>query len=590
MSWWHLPHTASAAANTKRRANTSAVYLLVLLSAASISQSQTAAELLDAGKLVEAESAARLELQAHSNSADAHYLLGYILFKENKPKESLAEYQQGTRLRAPTALELEVIGGDYFLLEDYVSADKWLTQSVNRDSKNPLALYLLGRTKYNERRFEEAVRFFAECLKIDANNAKAEYNLGLAYEQLGRKDDAVAAYRSAIASDSRNAQPYLHLGTLLVENGRSNDAIPYLVEAAQLDASAEDHRELGKAYLSSNDLEKAQSELEKAAQLDPQSAPTHFLLAQIYRKRRLPEKATVESKRYSELTAAHSSPDDPLREARSLIESSKLTDAEQVIRRYLDIHKNSADAHYLLGYILFREQKAKDSLAEYTDGAKYRRPSAQDLEVVGGDYVLLQDYEDADKWFTKSVEWDPHNVQALYYLGRAKYNENRFEEAISVFQNCLKLDARNVKAEDNLGLAYEGLGRVDDAIAAYRTAIAWQAEATVKEAGPYIDLGNILVENDRSSEALPYLTEAVRLAPQDLRAHRALGKAYLHTNQLEKAQAEFEKCVQVAPESAPTHFMLAQVYRKLGMPDKARAETQRYAELSGTHSSPESSH
>src|SRR6185437_12255336 len=131
-----------------------------------------------------------------------------------------------------------------------------------------------------------------------------------------------------------------------------------------------------------------------------------------------------------ELTGGHSSPDDPLSEAQSLVKLARFSDAEQVVRRYLELHKTSADAHYLLGYVLFKEQKAKASLAEYTEGAKCRKPSADDLEAVACDYVLLQDYADADKWFTKSLEWNPGNLQTLYYLGRTKYNENRFDEAI----------------------------------------------------------------------------------------------------------------------------------------------------------------
>lgn len=556
-----------------------------------IAQAQS---LLDSGKFSDAENAARRYLQIHSDSADAHYLLGYILFKENNPKSSLAEYAVAARYRPPGAKDFEVMGGNYFLMEDYATADRWLTKSVDLNPKDSLALYLLGRTKYNEKHFDEAVHFFTECLKLDAKDIKAEENLALSYERLGRTEDAIAAYRTAILFDSgaaaKDPTPYLELGTLLVNNGQSAEALPYLIEAVEIaheDARA--HRELGKAYLLSNQVEKAQIELEIAVVLDPQSAPAHFLLATAYRKRGLQDQARIETDRYTTLTRGHSSPDDPVSEARALLESGKPADAEQVIRQYLRIHKNSADAHYLLGYILFKEQKATDSLAEYTEGAKYRTPSASDLEVVGGDYVLLKDYEDADKWFTKSVEWNPGNLQALYYLGRTKYNENRFEEAISTFTQLLKLAPRDVKAEDNLGLSYEGLGRIDDAIAAYRAAISWQTGAKSKDSGPYIDLGNILAENDRSSEAVSYLLEAVQISPEDLRAHRALGKAYLHLNQLEKAQSEFEKCVELAPQNAPTHFMLAQVYRKRGLPEKARAETQRYAELSSTHSSPESS-
>jgi tetratricopeptide (TPR) repeat protein len=274
---------------------------------------------------------------------------------------------------------------------------------------------------------------------------------------------------------------------------------------------------------------------------------------------------------------------DPLSAVRSLIEAGKLADAEREIRGYLELHKTSADAHYLLGYILFKQEKAKASLSEYTEGAKYRTPSARDLEVVAGDYVLLKDFMDADKWFTKSVEWDPGNFQALYYLGRTKYNENRFEEAVEVFKKCLQTDPHNVKAEDNLGLSYAALERNDEALAAYRAAISWDNGAN-KDPGPYIDLGSLLVDTDRASDAVPYLIEALRIAPQELRAHRELGKAYLHLSELEKAQAELEKGTEIAPQDAPIHFMLAQVYRRRGLPDKARLESERYATLTRAHS------
>jgi tetratricopeptide (TPR) repeat protein len=280
-------------------------------------------------------------------------------------------------------------------------------------------------------------------------------------------------------------------------------------------------------------------------------------------------------------------PDPALVEARSLLNLGKFTEAEGVMRRYLEVHKASAEGHFLLGYVLFKKQDPKDSLAEYTEGAKYRVPGTADLEVVASDYVLLKDYPDADKWFTKAVEWNPTDVRGWYYLGRTKYNENRFEEAIRVFQQCLKLDPHNVKAEDNLGLSYEGLNRSEEALAAYRTAIEWEAHAPEKNSGPFLDLGSLLMETGHAEEGLPHLLEAVRLSPEDYRTHRQLGKAYMRLNQLDKARIELEKAVELAPQNAPVHFMLAQVYRKQGLMDKVKLETDRYTALTGARSAPE---
>ena len=569
---------------------------VVLLGALLLQAAQTPASLveaqalLDQGKLQQAETVVRGYLETQKDSADAHYLLGYILFREQNPKSSLEQYTAGMRYREPSALDLEVIGCDYFLMEDYAAADRWLTKSVERNPGGAAAQYFLGRTKYNEKRFDEAVRAFTECLKLDPKNVKAADNLGRAYEARGETGEALAAYRHAIALDTAvprtNSGPYLNLGTLLVANDRPSEAEPYLVQAAKIaPADARVHQELGKALLQLNRLEEAQAELEKAAGLAPQSAPVHFLLAQVYQRRALADQAQAESETYSALTAGHSAPDPPLAQARALLEMGKRPEAEQVTRRYLEARKDSADAHYLLGYILFQKQDPKASLAEYTEGAKYRRPGAAELQVVASDYVLLKDYPDADQWFTKAVEWNPKDALGWYYLGRTKYNENRFDEAIAAFQQCLKLNPMDVKAEDNLGLSYEGLNRPEQAMAAYRNAIAWLADSPVKDPGPFLNLGSLLVDSDRLEEGLPYLLEAARLDSGDFRTHRQLGKAYTRLNQLEKARAALEKAAELAPQNAPVHFMLAQVYRKQGLMDKARTENDRYVALTGTGSS-----
>ncbi len=130
-----------------------------------------------------------------------------------------------------------------------------------------------------------------------------------------------------------------------------------------------------------------------------------------------------------------------LTEPRALVESGKLHEAEASTRAYLKDNAASAEGHFLLGYILFKEQKAVDSLAEYTEGAKHGKPTSTDLEVVASDYVLLKDYPDADKWYSKAVEWSPQDELGWYYLGRTKYNENRFDEAVAAFQKVFNVEA-----------------------------------------------------------------------------------------------------------------------------------------------------
>jgi Flp pilus assembly protein TadD len=302
--------------------------------------------------------------------------------------------------------------------------------------------------------------------------------------------------------------------------------------------------------------------------------------------------------------------DPVLARAKALTDSGLASDAEPDVRNYLAANPNSADAHFLLGYILFRElqqkdrpvtpsqksasdntalraRKATESLAEFTEGSRYRAPGAADLKIVALDYVLLGDYPDADKWLTKMLEWTPNDAEGWYLLGRTKYNENRFDESVQAFQQALKLDPKNVKAEDNLGLAYAGLGRTEDSIVSYHAAMDWQKEAPEKNPGPFINLASLLLDQNRSEEAIAFLRQAIELAPQDSKSHELLGKAFARLEQFPQAQAELEKAVTLAPENPNLPCMLGPVYRKQGQTEKAKAELARCAALNGTHSSPE---
>lgn len=273
-----------------------------------------------------------------------------------------------------------------------------------------------------------------------------------------------------------------------------------------------------------------------------------------------------------------------LNRARQALQENQLGEAEAQARAFLTKAPASWEGHFLLGLILFRQGHAAESLAEYTEGAKHHDPEAGDLKIVALNYALLNDYADADHWLTKSVTWNPMDAEAWYYLGRAKYQENRFEEAIAAFQKCLAIENRHVKAKANLGLSLAGLGRTVQAEALYREAIAWQADLNVKVAEPYIDLGDLLLDQNRTEDAMLALTQAQDIAPEEPRVPELLGKALVRQNKFAEARIQLEKAVKLTPGSAADHYLLGQVYRKLGMSDKAKSELDVAATLSNSHS------
>jgi superkiller protein 3 len=280
----------------------------------------------------------------------------------------------------------------------------------------------------------------------------------------------------------------------------------------------------------------------------------------------------------------HAQSDTRLTEARSLLTQNNTAAAETTIRSYLHENPNSADAHFLLAYTLFREKQAVDSLAEYTTAARYRKPGAEDLMAIGADYVLLNDNGDADRLFMQVTTIQPDNELAWYYLGRARFYENRYEDAIRDFEICQRLKPRDVSAETNLGLSYQELGRDIEAIAAYRQAIDWDKQADLHDGQPYLDMGILLRKERRTTESLNYLESAVELEPNNPDARFELAKTYEELHRYKEAEAQLRSVFLFAPDASSVHFILGRVLKAEGRVSEAEQEFAITSKLNGTHS------
>jgi len=275
---------------------------------------------------------------------------------------------------------------------------------------------------------------------------------------------------------------------------------------------------------------------------------------------------------------------DSLANVRLLVDSGRVVEADTALHSYLVAHQSDADAHFLLGYVLFREKKPRESLAEFTTGARYRRPNAGELKIVASDYVLLDDFADADKWFTQVVAEAPDDANASYLLGRTKFNENDFPAAISSFEHAIALHPRYVEAENNIGLAWKELNEPEKARSAFQTAIEWQSDLPV-DAQPFLNLGTLLADQNNLDAAIPFLEKAADLAPDNPSIHEELSHIYTALQNLPKAQSELERAVALAPNISSLHFKLGQIYRKEGMRDRAQQEFAICEKLIGAHSS-----
>jgi tetratricopeptide (TPR) repeat protein len=278
-------------------------------------------------------------------------------------------------------------------------------------------------------------------------------------------------------------------------------------------------------------------------------------------------------------TALQESPARLLAQAQRLLQEGKPDDALPLVRQYLKERPDSPDGHTVLGFIFFKQSRSAESLREYSEAAKHRNLTAFELKIVALNYAMLEDYANADRGLTKSLELNPRDLEACNDLGKIKFLEGKYEEAITIFRRCLKLDPKNVFASNGLGFACEQMGQPDRAVEAYRNAVAWQSGKETQDPTPVLNLGRLLLNLGKTEEALTYLTRAVELGPEHSKTHEQLGKAHSFAGELEAAQRELKKAIELNPEDAHLHYVLAQFYQRAGMTEEAKHELEQFQSL-----------
>ena len=274
----------------------------------------------------------------------------------------------------------------------------------------------------------------------------------------------------------------------------------------------------------------------------------------------------------------------PLQQVRTLLDQGQFSAAESRLRSLIAQSPDDPEPRFLLGTALFCQGRAADSLAAFTDAAKFRNPSANELTIVASDYVLLKDFTDAQRWLLLATRTTPSDANAWYLLGRTDYNLDRADDAREAFLTSLRLDPSQVKARYNLGLTYERLRQPQEAITAYRQAIALQAANPHKDSQPYLDLGILLLAQEHPADALEPLSTAVQLSASNPFAHQQLALCLEKLGRYEEAAAEMLLCARLAPNSQAPAFFLGRIYHRLGREPEAKEQFARAQTLAGTQS------
>lgn len=216
----------------------------------------------------------------------------------------------------------------------------------------------------------------------------------------------------------------------------------------------------------------------------------------------------------------------------------------------------SADAAYRLGlseFILLQGEKS----AEHFQKALEKNP-AHIPSIMAGYFSLhyLDNLQTVSHVLDLAIKARPDCSLFWLIIARNSQLMGQYDESEMYYKKALEVDPKNSKTPMELALRiYVPTGRIKEAIDMLKMAVALEPSRNSNR----IDIGMLLIRENKLDEAERYLKEAVSIEPSSYQAYLALGHLETARNNYPAARKYFEKILQLEPNHQQAKFMISMI-------------------------------
>jgi len=160
----------------------------------------------------------------------------------------------------------------------------------------------------------------------------------------------------------------------------------------------------------------------------------------------------------------------------------------------------------------------------------------------------LSRYAEAEVYFRKTIEIEPHHVHALNSMSGLFIRMNRFTESEYFAKKATELKPDFFEAQYNLGYTLAKLKRFDEAVIIYKLIIKNKPNFFLA----HINLGRTYVQLKRTEEAEVIFKKVLELEPNNIKANNNLGNLLILQNKVDEALAIYNKTLKIKPDHKET--------------------------------------
>jgi tetratricopeptide (TPR) repeat protein len=245
-------------------------------------------------------------------------------------------------------------------------------------------------------------------------------------------------------------------------------------------------------------------------------------------------------------------------------------EAEVLLKRAAQASPGEFSAWYMWGAALSKVGRTDDALRAWREALRLQPRNLRLMQIMSVEYKKGRYFGEAAELARRALEINGSELDGM--LLAIKAYQDAGDDATASETAKLAADRFPDSARANFEYAYhlQKEGKIEEA--EKRLQRSMKLDPAYEE--PFFFYGNLLVDQDRSAEAIPYLEKAIQNRHNYVPARVVLARALVNLDKWSDAIAALNETVALDPKHPQPHLLLSQIYFRMGEEAKAKAEKE----------------
>ena len=248
----------------------------------------------------------------------------------------------------------------------------------------------------------------------------------------------------------------------------------------------------------------------------------------------------------------------------------KFPEAELFLKRAAQASPGDFNAWYMWGSALSTLGRSDDALRAWREALSLQPRNLRLMQVMSVEYYKGRYFGEAAKLAGRALEINGNDWNGMFLAIKAYQVAGDDKTASEIARRAVESFPDSARANFEYAYHLQKEGQIAEAEQHLQRAM--KADPSYEE--PFFFYGNLLVDQDRAEEAIPFLEKAIQNRHDYVPARVVLARALMNLKKWPEAIAELNETVALDPKHPQPHLLLSQIYFRMGDEAKARLEKE----------------